>query len=123
MPLIQTGRDLPANSPRLSRGNREGRYPAAISHILSLPPKKQVVTVDEVLQWRDVAPQAENENDLILLLMSAGPGTTCFTGQVQRAFLRLERSRELLEYSITILMAAIFMSAPMLEAYENRTDR
>jgi len=94
---------------------------AAISYILSRPPKKQVY-IDEVLQRRDVAPQEENENDLIFLYVRRVRNNLFHGGKFNGRFFDPERSRELLKHSITILMAAIFASPPMLEAYENRTD-
>lgn len=94
---------------------------AAISYMQSCPPKKQIY-VDEVLQWRDVVPQAENENDLIFLYVRRVRNNLFHGGKFNGRFFDPERSKELLQHSITILMAAIFMSPPMLEAYENRTD-
>ncbi|MDO6456318.1 hypothetical protein Q4494_04445 [Celeribacter halophilus] len=94
---------------------------AAISYMQKHPPKKQVY-VDEVLQWRIVAPNAENENDLIFLYVRRVRNNLFHGGKFNGSFFDPERSRELLEYSITILMAAICMSPPMLEAYENCTD-
>lgn len=94
---------------------------SAISYMLSRPPKKQVY-VDEVLQWRDVAPQAEDENDLILLYVRRVRNNLFHGGKFNGRFFEPQRSRELLKHSITLLMAAIFVSPPMLEAYENRVD-
>lgn len=93
----------------------------AISYLQQRPPKKQVF-LDGVLQWRDVAPQAENENDLIFLYVRRVRNNLFHGGKFNGRFFDPERSRELLEHSITILMAAIFMSEPMMEAYENRVD-
>lgn len=94
---------------------------AAIAYILGRPPKKQVY-VDKVLQWRVVAPQAENENDLIFLYVRRVRNNLFHGGKFNGRFFDPERSSELLEHSIMILMAAIFISRDMLEAYENRTD-
>ncbi|MBM3603933.1 MAG: hypothetical protein FJX25_04060 [Alphaproteobacteria bacterium] len=94
---------------------------AAIAYILGRPPKKQVY-VDKVLQWRVVTPQAENENDLIFLYVRRVRNNLFHGGKFNGRFFDPERSSELLEHSITILMAAIFISRNMLEAYENRTD-
>lgn len=94
---------------------------AAISYMQRRPPKKQVY-IDEVLQWRDVAPQAENENDLIFLYVRRVRNNLFHGGKFNGRFFGPERSRELLEHAITILVAAIFLSPPMLEAYENRID-
>ncbi|WP_281955711.1 hypothetical protein [Pseudophaeobacter arcticus] len=94
---------------------------AAISYMQRRPPKKQVY-VDDVLQWRIVAPHAENGNDLIFLYVRRVRNNLFHGGKFNGRFFDPERSRELLEHSITILMAAILMSPPMLEAYENRSD-
>lgn len=94
---------------------------AAIAYMLRHPPKKQVY-VDDVLQWRVVAPQAKNENDLIFLYVRRVRNNLFHGGKFNGRFFDPERSRELLEYSITILMAAIVLSPLMLEAYEQRTD-
>lgn len=109
-------RELP-----LFSGENGADVVTAISYLLKHPPKKQVY-VDEVLQWRDVAPRAENENDLIFLYVRRVRNNLFHGGKFNGRFFDPERSRELLEHSITILMAAIFASPPMLEAYENRTD-
>jgi hypothetical protein len=94
---------------------------AAISYILGRPPKNQVY-FEEVLQWRDVEPQAENENDLIFLYVRRIGNNLFHGGKFNGRFFDPERSMEFLEHSITILITAIFISAPMLEAYESRTD-
>jgi hypothetical protein len=89
--------------------------------VLGNPPKKQVYA-NNVLQWRVVAPQAENENDLILLYVRRVRNNLFHGGKFNGRFFDPERSTELLKHSITVLMAAIIMSPVMLEAYENRTD-
>jgi len=94
---------------------------AAIAYMLGRPPKKQVY-VGKVLQWRVVAPQAENENDLIFLYVRRVRNNLFHGGKFNGRFFDPERSSELLEHSITILMASILISRDMLEAYENRTD-
>jgi len=54
---------------------------------------------------------------------SGKPGAIQFHGgKFNGRFFDPERSSELLEHSITILMASILISRDMLEAYENRTD-
>jgi len=93
----------------------------AVSHILRHPPRKQVY-VGGALQWRDAAPAAENENDLILLYVRRVRNNLFHGGKFNGRFFDPERSRKLLQHSITILMASILMSPPMLEAYEHRTD-
>ena len=94
---------------------------AAIAYMLGNPPKKQVYA-DHVLQWRVVAPHAENENDLIFLYVRRVRNNLFHGGKFNGRFFDPGRSRELLEHSITVLMAAIFKSPVLLEAYENRTD-
>lgn len=89
--------------------------------MLRHPPKKQVY-VDDALQWRVVSPKAKNENDLIFLYVRRVRNNLFHGGKFNGRFFDPERSRELLEYSITILMAAIVMSPLMLEAYEQRAD-
>ncbi len=93
----------------------------AIAYMLGHPPKKQVY-VDDALQWRIVAPQAQNENDLIFLYVRRVRNNLFHGGKFNGRFFDPERSRELLECSITILMTAIIMSPSMLEAYEQRVD-
>lgn len=93
----------------------------AITYIMKHPLKKQVY-VDETPQWHDVAPEAENENDLILLYVRRVRNNLFHGGKFNGRFFEPERSRKLLEHSLTILMAALFMSKTVLEAYENRTD-
>lgn len=102
-------------------GEADPDVATAITYVLRHPPKKQVY-VDNVLQWRVVAPQAENENDLIFLYVRRVRNNLFHGGKFNGRFFDPERSRELLEHSITILMAAIFMSPHMLEAYENCID-
>ncbi|NRB36456.1 MAG: hypothetical protein HRU31_17335, partial [Rhodobacteraceae bacterium] len=123
------GRDDAAN-PDASRFSRElpplseqagEDVVEAISYILRRSPKKQVY-VDEVLQWRDVASQAENENDLIFLYVRRVRNNLFHGGKFNGRFFDPVRSKEFLECSITILMASIFAWPPMLEDYENRTD-
>lgn len=94
---------------------------AAISYMLQHPPKKQIF-VDDALQWSDVAPDSENENDLILLYVRRVRNNLFHGGKFNGRFFDPERSRELMKYSVTILMVAILKSPPMLDAYENRTD-
>lgn len=94
---------------------------AAIAYMLQNPPKKQVY-VDNVLQWRDVAPQAKSENDFIFLYVRRVRNNLFHGGKFNGRFFNPERSKELLEHSITILMAAIVMSPLILEAYEQRTE-
>lgn len=64
----------------------------------------------------------ENENDLFFLYVRRVRNNPLQGGKFNGRFFDPEQSRELLEHSITILMVAIFMSSPMLEAYENRID-
>lgn len=102
-------------------GSADPGVAEAISYVLGNPPKKQVYA-NNVLQWRVVAPQAENENDLILLYVRRVRNNLFHGGKFNGRFFDPERSTELLKHSITVLMAAIIMSPAMLEAYENRTD-
>ena len=76
----------------------------AIAYMLGHPPKKQVY-VDDVLQWRIVAPQAQNENDLIFLYVRRVRNNLFHGGKFNGRFFDPERSRELLEYSKVKLQA------------------
>lgn len=109
-------RELPPLSGRGDPG-----IAAAIAYLLRHPPKKQVY-VANVLDWRVVAPQFANENDLIFLYVRRVRNNLFHGGKFNGRFFDPERSKELLQHSITILMAAIVISPVMLEAYENRTD-
>ena len=106
--------------PSLSNG-ADADVATAVAYMLERPPKKQVY-VDGALQWRDVVPEAENENDRILLYVRRVRNNLFHGGKFNGRFFEPERSRDLLQHSVTILFACIFKSQPMLEAYEQRTD-
>ena len=67
---------------------------AAISYVLGNPPKKQVYA-DNVLQWRVVAPQAQNENDLIFLHVRRVRNNLFHRGKFSGCFFDPERSRDI----------------------------
>lgn len=93
----------------------------AIAYILEHPPKKQAFR-DGALQWADVAAQAVNENDLVLLYVRRVRNNLFHGGKFNGRFFDPERSQKLLVHSVAILMACIFAMPPMLDAYEHRAS-
>ena len=94
---------------------------AAVSYIFEAPPRKQVFE-GGVLQWREAAPQTDNENDLILQYVRRVRNNLFHGGKFNGHFFDPERSRELLKHAISILTACILQSPKMLEAYEHKAE-
>ena len=77
-------------------GSADPGVAEAISYVLGNPPKKQVYA-NNVLQWRVVAPQAENENDLDTTVRKTRPKQPVSRGQVRRALLRSRAEHRIAE--------------------------
>lgn len=93
----------------------------AVSYILAHPPKKQVFT-DGHLQWRDVRPGSNNQNDIVLQYVRHVRNNLFHGGKFNGHWFAPERSYELLRHSLVILNGCIEASPALKEAFLQKVD-
>jgi hypothetical protein len=91
----------------------------AVAYYLEKPPKKQVVQ-DGVLGWKVVAPDHENQAELVLRLVCRVRNNLFHGGKFNGHWFEPERSEELLRHGLVILHAVVGAHPAVQEAYTNK---
>lgn len=90
----------------------------ACDYILSSPPKKQVARAGDIA-WSDAPPHAKSTTELVHRYVCRVRNNLFHGGKFNAEWFDPERSKELIEHSITILEHSIRLSPDVLAAYEN----
>jgi hypothetical protein len=89
---------------------------AAVSYLLSNPPKKQIIQ-DGLIGWREWAPSTDSNADKILLYVRCVRNNLFHGGKYNGHWFEPERSATLLKHSIEIIKACIEFVPAVNEAY------